>query len=325
MFTVEPYSARTTERAGDGATPEGGAGIPACAKKRRGTLQTRTRVLGWMTLAAVMLLAAGSARAMDADAAAYIAAVEAADGESLEYGVKKAINDFVVGCKSDEIWDAIKASCILAGARTLDGALVPLVGTAPTNVGGLFVSGDYDRKTGLWPGAGNTTKYLNSNRNYNDDPQNDFHLSVYISTAASSGTKMYIGGQGSSGSPNDIYRTAADLNLRSRGPGAIVGDGNQTGFAGHSRASAVNFSYKISGATLASVNTTSIASTTPRSILVFARNNEGVVQLHADCRLAFYSIGESLDLAKLDARVTTLIATIADPPPPPGGTVYMMR
>jgi hypothetical protein len=28
---------------------------------------------------------------------------------------------------------------------------------------------------------------------------------------------------------------------------------------------------------------------------------------YAPCRLAFYSIGESLDLALLDARVTTLI------------------
>jgi hypothetical protein len=56
---------------------------------------------------------------------------------------------------------AIKASCILAGARTLAGALVPLAGAAPTNVG-PFVSGDYNRKTGL-VGDG-STKYLNSNR-----------------------------------------------------------------------------------------------------------------------------------------------------------------
>jgi hypothetical protein len=69
----------------------------------------------------------------DPDAGAYIAAVEAADGQLLEFGVGKAINDFVVGCKQDKIWDAIKASCILAGARTLTGALTPLVGTAPTN------------------------------------------------------------------------------------------------------------------------------------------------------------------------------------------------
>ena len=64
----------------------------------------------------------------DSDASTYIDAVETTDGQVLETGVRIAINEFVLGCKQDEIWDAIKASCILAGARTLDGALVPLVG-----------------------------------------------------------------------------------------------------------------------------------------------------------------------------------------------------
>jgi phage-related protein len=70
---------------------------------------------------------------LDGNAAAYIAAVEAADGQTLEAGVKIAISNFVAGCKTDGTWNAIKASCILAGARTLSGALVPLAGTAPTN------------------------------------------------------------------------------------------------------------------------------------------------------------------------------------------------
>jgi len=83
----------------------------------------------------------------DADASTYIEAVEVADGQALETGVRYAINDFVIGCKQDGIWDAIKASCIMAGARTLDGALVPLVGTAPTNYN--FVAGDYNRELSL--------------------------------------------------------------------------------------------------------------------------------------------------------------------------------
>jgi hypothetical protein len=68
---------------------------------------------------------------MDPDAAAYITAVETADGQALEERTKIAIDNFVLGCKADGIWTAIKASCILSGARTLAGALVPLVGTAP--------------------------------------------------------------------------------------------------------------------------------------------------------------------------------------------------
>ena len=62
---------------------------------------------------------------MDPDAAAYITAVEAADTAAgspggLEERTKIAIDNFVLGCKADGIWTAIKASCILAGARTLN-------------------------------------------------------------------------------------------------------------------------------------------------------------------------------------------------------------
>jgi hypothetical protein len=40
---------------------------------------------------------------------------------------------------------------------------------------------------------------------------------------------------------------------------------------------------------------------------VFGRNSTSLT----NARLAFYSIGESLDLALLDARVTTLVAAFA--------------
>ena len=110
------------------------------------------------------------------EAVSYVAAVEAADGQELEFGVAKAINDFVLGCKNDGIWDAIKACCILAGARTLSGALVPLVGAAPSKFG-TEAGWNYNRETGL-KGNG-TDNYLNSNRNNQDDPQSNKHLSVY--------------------------------------------------------------------------------------------------------------------------------------------------
>jgi hypothetical protein len=120
------------------------------------------------------------ASATDPDAQAYLQAVEAVDGQALEFEVARAIDNFVLGCKADGIWNAIKASCILAGARTrLNGALVPLVGTAPTSFN--FVDGDYNRKTGL---VGNgSTKYLTANRNNNADPQNSKHLLQCICSA----------------------------------------------------------------------------------------------------------------------------------------------
>jgi hypothetical protein len=243
----------------------------------------------------------------DPDAAVYIAAVEAADGQSLETATKVAIHSFVKGCKADGIWPAIKASCILAGARTLTGALVPLVGTAPTN--NNFVSGDYNRETGL---VGNgSTKYLNSNRNNNTDPQNSKHISVYKSQVGIA-TQTDTGALPSSG----LGRTGLELNI---GPTqevyansvntALVAGGLTIGFLGTSRSGA-----SVITARNANVNYSgTVASTTPYNgnIFVFNRNLDGSPNRYIDSRLAFYSIGESLDLALLDARVTALINAFA--------------
>jgi len=246
---------------------------------------------------------------MDPDAAAYITAVETADGQALEEKTKIAIDNFVLGCKADGIWSAIKASCILAGARTLNGALIPLVGTAPTNVS--FVSGDYNRKTGL---VGNgSTKYLNSNRNNNADPQNSLHQSAFIAVGAT-GENAVIGTASVSNSGSDCHilnNTASNILIavRNRHGGTIFSVSGNTaisGFVGSSRgsSSSYQFRYNSTSATNSVASSSSIASL---NHFVFARNNNGAAQIFSAQRLAFYSIGESLVLALLDARVSALI------------------
>jgi hypothetical protein len=254
----------------------------------------------------------------DPDAAVYVAAVEAADGQSLETATKVAIHSFVKGCKNDGIWPAIKASCILAGARTLDGALVPLAGTAPTNVGGLFVSGDYNRKTGL-AGDG-STKYLNSNRAGNADPQNNFHMSVYKtsqpSSVSGSTASSYIGHGGGGTGRSSLFSTntftvVSSANRSTANSGIAVSDNVTTTFIGTSRPVSANFSLRYAGTDYSY----SIASQTSnsQSIFVFGRSaaSANTLEFPANARLAFYSIGESLDLALLDARVTDLINAFA--------------
>ena len=246
----------------------------------------------------------------DAEADAYIAAVEAADGQALEPGVKFAIKNFVLCCKDDGIWNAIKASCILAGARTLAGALVPLVGTAPTN--NNFVSGDYNRETGL-VGDG-STKYLNSNRNNNADPQNSQHLSVFASTANTSVTAALIATTGADGASQiftDTTAAAGQTFFRSRTTASplvfgATGVNNRTGFHGVSRSSSTAVSGRVSSVSTQFSN----ASTTPLNASIGVFNN-GSTGAFTNARLAFYSIGESLDLALLDARVTDLINAFA--------------
>jgi hypothetical protein len=111
----------------------------------------------------------------DSDALDYISRVEIVDGEELEPEIKTAINDFVVDLKSRDLWNKISAACIMAGARTLAGALVPLKGPNPGN--NAFTDSDYNRATGL-KGDGEQ-KFLLSNV-YNNDIEEDRHLSFYV-------------------------------------------------------------------------------------------------------------------------------------------------
>ena len=255
-----------------------------------------------------LTLAQDYTRPDDSDAVAYIAAVEAADtaaGQSggLETATKMAINSFIKGCKADGIWPSIKASCILSGARTLNGALVPLTGTAPTN--NNFVSGDYNRKTGL-VGDG-STKYLDSNRNNNADPQDSQHLSVFISVQSTGTTNgNYIAAGNFSTNGSSALQTAssnANMFARSRNKLGAAYTAKVTGFFGKSRSTSASFAYRFSSTTA----TTSSTSQTPVNDNVFVFRGDAASPAHSNARLAFYSIGESLDLALFDARVSALI------------------
>ena len=242
----------------------------------------------------------------DEAALAYIAAVESADGATLEDAVKIAINSFVAGCKSDGIWNAIKASCILAGARSLSGALVPLVGAAPTSIN--FVSGDYNRKTGLVGNA--TTKYLNSNRAADADPQNNASLAIWVSTPATASNWYYLGALRSTPTPTVASGIATNVGLGLRSSGLVsAGNRTGTGLAGVSRTASNSSNWRWAGATGTSASVST--GTYNGNIFVYGSNSNGVIGVRSNGRLAFYSIGESLDLALLDTRVSNLMTSLA--------------
>jgi hypothetical protein len=231
----------------------------------------------------------------DTDASTYIEAVEVADAQALETATRYAINDFVIGCKQDGIWSAIKASCILSGARTTNGALVPLVGTAPTPFNfDLVGNTDYNRKTGL---VGNgSTKYLDSNRTGNDDPSDNFHMSFY----ASSGTALI----GTANSFSNILwrsdnavriKSAVSLGTSPAASGPYFGGGNKSGSAITARVAGINYTQ------------TRTDSGTTENITLYRFVQTNLIPSYSSARLSFYSIGESLDLALLDARVSALI------------------
>ena len=244
----------------------------------------------------------------DPDVAAYIAAVETADNQGLEEEVKVAYSDFITGCKADGIWDAIKASCILAGARTLSGALVPLVGTAPTN-NGPFVSADYNRKTGL-VGDG-STKYLNANRLSTEDTESNAHFSCYVNSVPST-TKTYMGYLINTVIPSqraEVQTSATNSFMLLKGSTSLaIASPSSSGLIGATRSDALQFT-GISGPNTQTISDTGVPPTVSVDWHIFKRNYSPSPQF-SDARIAFYSIGESLDLALLDTRVSTLISDL---------------
>jgi hypothetical protein len=184
---------------------------------------------------------------VDSEAKAYIESVEAGDGAQLEPAVITAINRFVVALKQDNVWGSISTGCVLAGARTLTGAIRPLKGAA-TPIAYAFQTNDYDRKTGLTTNDLNGNKYIDTGFSHSESASHasaSRHCSVFITTPHS-GTESagYIGrGRDSqSGSTRISVRNAAN-----GGIGHMMTVGTQTfslaparpgGFFGLSRSGA---------------------------------------------------------------------------------------
>lgn len=255
----------------------------------------------------------------DPDAIDYLERVKSADGgAAVEVGVAMAVDAFIKGCKADSagyagdptrtVWDALQACCIMCGARTISGALVPLVGDAPTAYPQPvnFVSADYDRSSGL-KGDG-STKYLDSNRANDADGQDDQHISLYLSAAPTNNAYGMGAGANVAGTSNIVLiATSGKAFARSR---SASDDGGITtslvnGLYGSTRSEAGSFDSYAAGIT----RNTSYVSEAPLAdnIHVFRTNSN----TPTDARLAFYSIGSAIpDLAALDNRVSTLVTAI---------------
>jgi hypothetical protein len=247
-----------------------------------------------------------------------VTAADVAEGNTsgLEMGVTDAASTFLqdlvsisyLGISSAVISQeasVIKAMPIMAGARTLAGALVPVVGLAPTNFN--FVAADYNRKTGL-KGNG-TNKYLHSNRVNNDDPQNSKHLAVYATEEATSAANRFPSyiGLAARSDWSTIFRNQSNGSLQITINSQLnrASTSSAAGFLGASRGASTSFTYRSSGTTQTQTSTSSTPTT--GAIYVFTDLS---ASNYTNARIAFYSIGESLDLALLDARVTALITAI---------------
>lgn len=187
----------------------------------------------------------------------------------------------------------------MAGARTLAGALTPLVGVAPTNAN--FTSADYDRKTGLKGNGAN--KYLNSNRLNNDDPQNSKHIGLYLTEIDTAVNRCYFGGGNIAGASSFSVSNSTQINHRVNTNSNHNYNTNSVGFIGATRPSSSSVTARGGGNSF----TFSSTAQTPTNDnnRIFSRT---ALQTETIARISFYSIGEHLDLALLDARVSTLMS-----------------
>jgi hypothetical protein len=236
---------------------------------------------------------------IDPDAIAWRTAVIAA-GSFVDASVVNAVSRFVKGCRADGIWDAMKLVVVMAGPNTLTGALVPLKGAAPTafNIGNAL----YNKTSGI-KGDGSTFR-LESNRFGNSDPQDNFHMATFVSEATLAGGAMMGDNETGVGLNQIVNGDAITTLFRNRNVTAETrSPGNLTGFLGSSRSTSASFSYRMAQTDYSAT----IASQTPDTgnIQVFARL--GIVPALYSGRLSYYSIGESLSLSLLDARVSALM------------------
>ena len=247
----------------------------------------------------------------DPDALIYINAIEVLDGQSLEEGVKTAYNNFVIGCKTDGIWSSIKSSCILAGARTLSGALTPLVGNAPTNIG--FITTDYSRKQGL---TGDKSSYLNTN--YSGHIANNQHLIIQkTSNNTNNGSYSALAGV------NTVDAAWAFLRSQSPiaggrleygigpGPGLFSNTQTVSSFVGINQSGTSFIARQSASNEVDTLTQTPVTVTDFEPFYIFADNNNNSVRFQSDFRVFYYSIGESVDLAKFQARVSGLLVQVS--------------
>lgn len=246
----------------------------------------------------------------DADAQTYITAVETADGQTLETGVKDAINAFVVGCKADGIWSAFEQCGILCGARTQAGSLIPLVkpsGNANPTLNGTAGGWTYNRKTGL---AGNgTNNYVDTKYAYPAGNQNNCHAAVRKSTTASGGGNPYWIGTATSGFGTILAIGASALYAAS----SLITDGASydVGLHGLTRGSASIFLYKRPAFSVRSSSTSGSALPAANLFLYVINNGGSPGTQWSSAPLTFYSAGKNIDLTLLDSRVTALINALA--------------
>jgi hypothetical protein len=198
---------------------------------------------------------------------------------------------------------------ILSAARTIGGALVPMVGPAPTAVN--FVSADYNRLDGL-TGANVSGKVIMTGYTIALAQQNDHHAALHCSvlpinvfrTLMGNGNSTTTGFTGMSHlNPVSTCRVHSSLNSGSVGVANFLLD---PGFKGLARNSSANYSY--SNGTTESNVTRVTGVPLAQEMYLFdipggATSSSGAITM--------YSVGSFIDMTEFRLRNNTFRSALA--------------
>ena len=163
---------------------------------------------------------------------------------------------------------------------------------------------DYNRETGLK--GDRTSKYLNSNRANNADPQDDNHNAIYLSALETDGGTVEMGAGYPAG--RNMINVLGTVVTRCRQTLAIdtgITPG-ASGLVAFSRSDSSGYDVLAYGNNF--IATAPSDGHASENVFVFANNIAGSGAGVSSARIAFYSIGEAIsDLALLDSRVSTLV------------------
>lgn len=251
----------------------------------------RTIVLGGGSRSSI--LAAASSATRDR-----IAAIEAADGLRLENAVLAAIIPYAN-------WRIpLGGACVLhSAARTLAGAMVPLVGPTPTPVD--FTAAAYNRRRLLSNGS---TQYVNSNYGNTSDAQDSQHMFTYASGGNYGAGTVAVMGLMSPAAGSSILTTGS--RSRAETTDGVVSFSGRSGFAGISREAPGSYARILPPETTESYPARASALPGAGSLFVFARNNNGSPSNPGAHPLCLYSFGADIDLNEARTRCVAYEAAL---------------
>lgn len=235
---------------------------------------------------------------------AYIAAVEAADGQQLENGVLAAAVDFV------NYREPLGGVCCLNFGRTLTSVLIPIVGAAPT--GANLVNGDYINGAVHLNG---TTKRITVNRNNNADPQDSRHGAVYLMQMLfpiRAALTVLFGGVSNGSTGVSVPSTTAASLLRNRNVSNADADYTlpqqavvPAGLVATVRSGAAGYDVRVGGV----VVPVTAASVSPADEAINVGANPAGTE-HSALRVGGYSFGGNVDTAELNARMLAALNAV---------------